>query len=1093
MTPTDRDQRADVAGALGQARRQAALAAAALGAAACLAVGLAAALGACLVDNAVRLPAGLRLPVGAGILAALAWAAWRHLLQPLRAWRSPERTALMLERRFGVPDNLLINACQFERARLRPEEQIFSGRAIGMSLDRLAVLPLHELWEARRLRTWAAGAAIGAVLWSAYGLAFPRLAANACLRLAAPLSDIPPAGSADLILTPHADVRIDEGATLSVRLEVAGREKAGAPPVIVWREGERRLEPDRTGESAPMLPASAPGSYVFAFAGAHRSFVFRVFAAGTYTRSVRVEVRPAPRLEGSGFTVTPPSYTGLEPVRLPGPPAPLAALAGSDVALAATIRPRASRVAWIVGPESIALAAGPGDAWSGHVQLGGQAAYRIEAAAPASTAAVLLAESTVIVQPDSPPAIDFVTADRNRFVNPGGEIALDLQASDDYGIRSIALTARRADRNGDAPVETLKSWSYMGPPGNRGPVRETAVFVADPARFEPGSAYVLQAECRDFSPAGSPGSSGPLLVRIRSLDAAAATDTNRPLASAMALLRQTIAAQEKANGIAENLRLNLPDIASAEALKAQQAAAAAAQQAAQSAGRQAAAAFRQAGDGTPEAARLEPIVEGEMGWVLADIARLTNAPASRAALLDGARARQDRILADLIGLLGRAADRAAAEKAAPAPAEDLTPPMAAAEAGRELKDDLDRFEEAQRKIVEKSRTLLDRGPEDLTGEEEAILGELAREEAKWAAFFEEKLTDFSKLPLQDFADGSLAGEFNEVFMEVKLAAKSLYEKKIELAVPHEQSGLENAEELVQNLERWLPDTPDHLKWLMEEPLAPADVAMAELPSELEDIVGALLDKEEEMAEDVEDVTSSWMDSPDKGAGWDAMDGPISSMAAKGVTGNQLPNQQEIGGRSGEGRTGRSHGQMVEETAQGKGGRETPSRLTPSPFEQGSVEDTSKESPGGATGGGKLSGFAGEGLRGPVPPPLAQKMARLAGQQAAIRQEAEVLATKLRAYRVPGGDLETAVVNMAALEEAARRGYGPGVRQSFNRALDSLREARETASATTGLRREENRMPARLREEVRAGIEDGIPPGYEEMAGAYFRRLAGHEP
>ena len=163
-------------------------------------------------------------------------------------------------------------------------------------------------------------------------------------------------------------------------------------------------------------------------------------------------------------------------------------------------------------------------------------------------------------------------------------------------------------------------------------------------------------------------------------------------------------------------------------------------------------------------------------------------------------------------------------------------------------------------------------------------------------------------------------------------------------MPQEQSGLENAAELMHNLERWIADKPDKVKWLMEEPLAPADIALAELPSELEDIVGDLIDKEENMTEDVEDVSSSWLDSMDKGAGWDAVDGPISGMSAKGITGNLLPNRQEIGGRSGEGHTGRSHGQMVEKTASGKGGRNTPSRLTPSPFEQGSIKDTSARNP-----------------------------------------------------------------------------------------------------------------------------------------------------
>jgi hypothetical protein len=324
---------------------------------------------------------------------------------------------------------------------------------------------------------------------------------------------------------------------------------------------------------------------------------------------------------------------------------------------------------------------------------------------------------------------------------------------------------------------------------------------------------------------------------------------------------------------------------------------------------------------------------------------------------------------------------------------------------------------------------------------------------------------------------------------VKLAAKSLYEKKVELAVPIEQSGLEKAAELVHNLERWLPDTPDYQKWLMEEPPAPADIPLAELPSELEDIVGDLLDKEEEMSDEVEDVTSSWMDSLDKGAGWDAMDGPISDMSARGVTGNRLPNQQEVGGRAGEGRTGRSHGQIVEATAEGKKGRETPTRLTPSPFESGSVSDSSKEGTGGATGGGKLSGFTGQGLRGPAPPPRLDQMARLAGQQAAIRQEAEALALKLQAYRLPSGDLQASARSMKRMEQAATQGDGLGIRHAFSRAVDSLEDAREAVRSQAGLHREYSRLPEWKRKEIMTGLPDFMPPGYEDMIAEYFRALA----
>ena len=96
-------------------------------------------------------------------------------------------------------------------------------------------------------------------------------------------------------------------------------------------------------------------------------------------------------------------------------------------------------------------------------------------------------------------------------------------------------------------------------------------------------------------------------------------------------------------------------------------------------------------------------------------------------------------------------------------------------------------------------------------------------------------------------------------------------------MPLEQLGYERAEELKTNIEKWLPDTPDREKWSQEESLTDKDkeAPMAELPGELEDMVGELMEQEEDLIDEAEDVSSSAADSLDKGAGWDAMDGPIS--------------------------------------------------------------------------------------------------------------------------------------------------------------------------------------------------------------------------
>ncbi len=151
---------------------------------------------------------------------------------------------------------------------------------------------------------------------------------------------------------------------------------------------------------------------------------------------------------------------------------------------------------------------------------------------------------------------------------------------------------------------------------------------------------------------------------------------------------------------------------------------------------------------------------------------------------------------------------------------------------------------------------------------------------------------------------------------------------------------------------------------MEEAVTQNDPAMAELPKQLQDMIGDLMDKEEDLTEDMESTGSKFADSLNKGAGWDAADGPISNMSAQGVTGNQMPKNDEIQGRSGEGREGRTSGEIVGAEAEGKGGRRTPTRMTRRPFSSGQVKDKIARMPaGGATGGGKKGGFGGEGLEG----------------------------------------------------------------------------------------------------------------------------------
>jgi len=409
---------------------------------------------------------------------------------------------------------------------------------------------------------------------------------------------------------------------------------------------------------------------------------------------------------------------------------------------------------------------------------------------------------------------------------------------------------------------------------------------------------------------------------------------------------------------------------------------------------------------------------------------------------------------------------------------------------RKLADALKEFAKEQKKAIESTTSLAKTNVDDFTPEQEQKLKQLEATEEKWESFLKETHSDLSKLPEQDFSNPAMLKELVEIYTEIKMAKDALSKKAVEIAVPAEQSGAELAKSLETNIERWLDDKPDRLRWQMEEPLQDYEVPMAELPNELQDIVGDLMEEEEDLMQDAEDASSSWADSLDKGAGWTAMDGPISNMSAKGVTGNTLPNSSEIGGRSGEGRTGKSGGEFVEDKAVGKGGRRTPTRLTPDAFEKGVVDDQSPDTGGGSTGGGKISGGGGEGLEGPVPPEMAQQLKALAGRQADLRNKAERLQVAFKALKYPTEPIARTIRQMKEMEKALERARPRHIARQRHVILRSLGDTRAFLAGELRVRRDQTvNLPPEMQEQILDAMDDPSPKQYEDLLRAYFEAVA----
>ncbi len=399
-----------------------------------------------------------------------------------------------------------------------------------------------------------------------------------------------------------------------------------------------------------------------------------------------------------------------------------------------------------------------------------------------------------------------------------------------------------------------------------------------------------------------------------------------------------------------------------------------------------------------------------------------------------------------------------------------------------------KLEKQQKAVINTTTKLAQKPIAQYDANDKKMLKEAKATEDKWSKFLNQALVNTSNLTEQDQANASLKDDIAQMKIDMAMAKNALKIKAIKIATPLEQEGLENAKKLTSHIEQWLMQTPDTMKWEMEEPVTQNDVPAPPLPSQLTDMVGKLLEHEEDMTNNMESLGSKWNDSMNKGVGWGAMDGPISDMSAQGVTGNQMPKNDEIQGRSGAGREGRASGEMVGATDTRKSGRRTPTRLTGDQFDSGQVKDTSGRPPGGATGGGKMAGYSGEGLEGPAPLGMQKDIKRMAGLQAQLLNQTDRLRLTMRAAGFNNFKLIESAVLMQDAQKAMKAYRYKTALLYQKMAVQSLATAKLLTGAQARLVTD-NTQSQKLKRKVSDSMIGTLPSGYRNPVKAYFEKLS----
>ncbi len=510
------------------------------------------------LDNLLNLPTSLRFPFAiAGVIITIA-SFVKYALSALFERRSDEEVALMLEDQFGIEENVLINTMQFEDMGYSDKQKAFIAATATAATTGWSHVPLRELWQVVRVTKWAAAFVVLMVLWIAYTAIAPDYLNSAFNRYAFSFADAPPAAASLLDFSPSADLTIAEYDSLDLSLDVSrlskGKELA-IYPAVRYKEGVGILDSQSMdGGEVKMRPVVGnPSLYKYTFETVRRSFSFRIYVGSTYTQNVQVTVTPAAKIVESVVTITPPAYVAMPTRAQSGPPTPVKCLPAAKLAVRIKVDQAIESLRWEWPAGPIIFQDAGQQVWKASVDVGESGGnYDLVAVVKNMPAPITLSSGSVLLITDRKPEVRYVDTEMSHVVVPGATLPLKFEGKDDYGMKDMKLTFRRAQA-GSQP-EVLQDWDFAAP-GERDLIEKSVRLKIDASQFEPGNKYFIEVHGNDFCPGTDSGISDALLVTVKILDAKLSEGESN-LKDLYAALERAIQLQKQALDGTEGLLAN---------------------------------------------------------------------------------------------------------------------------------------------------------------------------------------------------------------------------------------------------------------------------------------------------------------------------------------------------------------------------------------------------------------------------------------------------------------------------------------------------------------------------------------------------------
>ena len=415
---------------------------------------------------------------------------------------------------------------------------------------------------------------------------------------------------------------------------------------------------------------------------------------------------------------------------------------------------------------------------------------------------------------------------------------------------------------------------------------------------------------------------------------------------------------------------------------------------------------------------------------------------------------------------------------------------------KDARQSIKKMEDLQARVVDALRETGGQG--DKTEKiDDDLLEEIVELKANMAQAMLKVATDLQAMPELDAVNELVTDTF-QTYEEMKQEEGSGTNAVVEVGLQKEDFLLDTlimTGQKADEMEMWLVAKSDNVKRNMEtidKEEMKGPVGQVTMPEELQDIIGDLLEQEEEQLEKADDsVTNQGMANID--AGWGISEGETVSYSAAGKSGNDRPDHKDQDGRSQVGRQGMSDGEVMSRSGKiNEGDKNLDKRRTQDSNQSGDVEEEG-HSDAVATGGGKNSGYSQdkgmEGGEGATRRDTKVEADSAESTRAQLTRNAEAVYAQAQLNNLRTYDLKKYIAFSKQLDLLQKQNASPAMIAELHKkalqALSTTYTSLENGIGSADMGAVSNSDNAA---EAIAASPDEAPAEYRDMVSDYFKAI-----